>query len=44
VGLGAFNAFGATLMPILAEQGVEVGQPDVSPIHNVVVGASARLV
>jgi hypothetical protein len=30
----AFQAFAATLMPILAEVGVEVGQPLVTPVHN----------
>ena len=33
-----FNEFGQTLMPILQEEGVDPGQPDVSPIHNVIVG------
>jgi hypothetical protein len=32
----AFDAFGATLMPILAELGVDPGQPDVMPIHNII--------
>jgi hypothetical protein len=31
-----FDAFGATLMPILAELGVDPGQPDVMPLHNAV--------
>ena len=31
-----FDAFGQTLMPILAEMGVDPGQPDVMPVHNVV--------
>jgi hypothetical protein len=31
-----FDAFGATLMPILAELGVDPGQPDVMPVHNTV--------
>jgi hypothetical protein len=31
-----FEAFGATLMPILAELGVDVGEPMVMPVHNVV--------
>jgi hypothetical protein len=34
-----FNAFGATLMPILQGEGIDVGMPDVSPIHNVIVGS-----
>ena len=33
-----FDEFGKTLMPILQEEGVDTGQPDVSPIHNVIVG------
>jgi hypothetical protein len=31
-----FEAFGQTLMPLLAEVGVDPGQPDVMPVHNVV--------
>lgn len=31
-----FNAFGQTLMPILAEVGLDPGQPDVMPVHNVI--------
>ncbi|MBI4884234.1 MAG: hypothetical protein HY826_09290 [Actinobacteria bacterium] len=31
-----FDAFGATLMPILGEVGVDPGQPEVMPIHNIV--------
>jgi hypothetical protein len=31
----AFEAFGATLMPILAEVGVDVGEPQVMPLHRV---------
>ena len=33
-----FNEFGKTLMPILQAEGIDPGQPDVSPIHNVIVG------
>ena len=33
-----FNEFGKTLMPILQEEGIDAGQPDVSPIHNVILG------
>lgn len=33
----AFDKFGATLMPILQQIGVDPGQPMVMPIHNVVV-------
>jgi hypothetical protein len=31
-----FDAFGKTLMPILTELGVDTGQPDVMPVHNVI--------
>ena len=31
-----FDAFGQTLMPILAEVGLDAGQPDVMPVHNVI--------
>ena len=34
-----FQAFGATLMPILAAEGIDVGTPDVQPQHNSIVGA-----
>lgn len=30
----AFEAFGQKLMPILAELGIEVGEPAVMPVHN----------
>jgi hypothetical protein len=33
-----FEAFGATLMPILQKTGIDVGQPDVMPIHNTRAG------
>lgn len=33
----SFDKFGATLMPILQEVGVEPGQPMVEPVHNVIV-------
>ncbi|HVS41173.1 MAG TPA: hypothetical protein VMU20_02785 [Candidatus Dormibacteraeota bacterium] len=32
----AFNAFGATLMPILESMNLDPGTPDVMPIHNVI--------
>ena len=32
----AFDAFGATLMPILGELGVDPGQPSVMQLHNIV--------
>jgi hypothetical protein len=31
-----FDAFGQTLMPILADIGVDAGQPDVMPVHRIV--------
>ena len=34
----AFDAFGATLMPILAELGVDPGAPVAMPVHNSIVG------
>ena len=30
------EAFGARLMPVLAEVGIEPGQPDVHEVHNIV--------
>jgi hypothetical protein len=33
-----FQNFGATLLPILADVGVDPGQPQVSPIHNIIKG------
>jgi hypothetical protein len=33
-----FEQFGKTLMPILQEVGVDVGQPVISPVHNMIVG------
>jgi len=33
-----FDAFGATLMPILGELGVELGAPMVATVHNVIKG------
>ena len=35
---GAFDAFGATLMPILTELGVNPGTPMVATVHNVIEG------
>ena len=34
----SFQAFGATLVPILAELGVDPGEPQVSPVHNIIKG------
>jgi len=33
-----FEAFGATLMPILEGLGVELGEPMVASVHNVIEG------
>ncbi len=33
-----FDAFGAILMPILAKNNVDPGQPQVMPIHNIIKG------
>jgi hypothetical protein len=33
-----FDAFGAVLMPILKELGVDAGIPDIQPQHNSIVG------
>jgi hypothetical protein len=32
----AFAAFGASLMPVLAGQGVDPGQPMTARVHNIV--------
>ena len=34
----SFEAFGETLLPIMAEVGADPGQPHVSPVHNIIVG------
>ena len=34
----AFDTFGQTLMPILKELGIEVAQPQVMPVHNILKG------
>lgn len=36
----SFEAFGQTLMPILAGQGVDPGVPAICPIHNIIQGES----
>jgi hypothetical protein len=33
-----FEAFGATLVPIMTELGAEPGQPQISPVHNIING------
>jgi hypothetical protein len=32
----SFNQFGETLLPILQDLGIDVGQPDIMPVHNIV--------
>jgi len=32
----SFDKFGATLMPILQEVGLDAGQPMVEPLHNMI--------
>jgi len=34
----SFEAFGATLLPIMAEVGADPGEPMVSPVHNIIEG------
>ena len=34
----AFDAFGATLLPILSELGVDPGTPMIAPVRNVIAG------
>ena len=34
----AFDAFGETLMPILAAAGIDPGEPMISPVHNIIIG------
>jgi len=34
----SFEAFGPTLLPIMAEAGADPGQPMVSPVHNIIKG------
>ena len=33
-----FDRFGATLLPILEQMGVDPGQPMVEPVHNLIPG------
>jgi hypothetical protein len=33
-----FQAFGQTLLPILQKQGIDVGQPQVNAVHNIIKG------
>jgi hypothetical protein len=34
----AFDEFGETLIPIMAELGTDPGEPQVSEVHNIIVG------
>ena len=34
----AFDTFGETMMPIVQEVGVNLGQPMVEPVHNLIQG------
>ncbi len=34
----SFEAFGATLLPIMAAAGADPGKPMVSPVHNIIKG------
>ena len=34
----SFEAFGATILPIMAAVGADPGQPMVAPVHNIIVG------
>jgi hypothetical protein len=33
-----FEAFGATLVPIMTELGADPGEPQVSPVHKIIEG------
>ena len=33
-----FQAFGATLVPIMQSLGVDPGQPDLKEVHNIIIG------
>jgi hypothetical protein len=34
----SFESFGKTLVPILGQLGIDVGQPDVVEVHNIIRG------
>jgi hypothetical protein len=34
----AFDEFGKALMPILQELGIDAGEPEISKVHNVIMG------
>ena len=33
-----FEAFGGTLMPLLAEQGIDPGSPEIAEVYRIIVG------
>lgn len=33
-----FDEFGKTLMPILQELGIDPGEPEISEVHNIIMG------
>jgi len=35
----SFEAFGATLVPIMTEIGTDPGEPQVAPVYNTIVGS-----
>ncbi len=37
----SFEKFGATLMPILADLGVDPGEPEAIEVHNIIQGKAA---
>jgi hypothetical protein len=38
----AFDKFGQTLLPILQQLGVDVGKPQVMPVHKIIVPPAAK--
>jgi hypothetical protein len=34
----SFEAFGKTLLPIMAELGTDPGEPQIMPVHNIIEG------
>ena len=38
----AFDKFGKTLMPILAQLGLDTAQPQIMPVHKVIVPAAKK--
>lgn len=34
----SFEAFGAVLMPILGEVGIDPGKPEIAELHNIIIG------